>query len=570
MTARFRIRTPAGQEVSFATKEMFEDFVRSGDLSPDDLVYDRETGSWSSARTHPAVIDIQYEEPEADAQKEQARQKDTPQEPQESAAQPQESAAQPQESAPQPQESAPQEDDATQEEAVAASADAPDEGDAHPEEGSTAGSEVDLDLDLELTEEMSPEESKRIFLEQLEAERQADIDAGDSIVDNLSGFTIDSESMGQGLQDRPPASAEQRRQEQGASDARRGGGEPSRRRSETDRRNASSKGRQPDHRKAPGGRDQPDRRTEQARTASAKGGGLGRVVRMLVLLLLLAAGGFVAYELLLDGSDSSEDGPGAEAEAAEVEQPPAPDASAPDEGAPDGDEEAPGADEGVPSGDEGAPSAGEGEAAEPTPSVPDTESAIRGRAQERYLAATQRALRDLEPIPDVWPTGPYLSVPSDHPEVVDAWHGYLSTIQAVRPGDEERYRVAYEATLDDAAVTGEARQERLERALADFAETDALRQGHFDRVEALARAALQSHNALVEVEGTILYDATESTGRQQTVGRGTSARDAESRLVLGQVVELLEGALDADGEGPGSGENVRAWVWDGFLDVATR
>lgn len=299
---------------------------------------------------------------------------------------------------------------------------------------------------------------------------------------------------------------------------------------------------------------------------------------MLVLLLLLAAGGFVAYELLLDGSDSSEDGPGAEAEAAEVEQPPAPDASAPDEGVPSGDEGAPSAGE-VEAADEGRPLVGETGpepmdfepvAAEPTPSVPDTESAIRGRAQERYLAATQRALRDLEPIPDVWPTGPYLSVPSDHPEVVDAWQGYLSTIQAVRPGDEERYRVAYEAALDDAAVTGEARRERLERALADFAETDALRQGHFDRVEALARAALQSHNALVEVEGTILYDATESTGRQQTVGRGTSARDAESRLVLDQVVELLEGALDADGQGPGSGENVRAWVWDGFLDVATR
>ena len=68
MAVRFRIKTSAGQELSFATHEMFEDFVRSGDLSPEDLVYDGETGSWSPARTNPTVLDIEYEkEAEAEA-----------------------------------------------------------------------------------------------------------------------------------------------------------------------------------------------------------------------------------------------------------------------------------------------------------------------------------------------------------------------------------------------------------------------------------------------------------------------------------------------------------------------
>ena len=37
-----------------------------------------------------------------------------------------------------------------------------------------------------------------------------------------------------------------------------------------------------------------------------------------------------------------------------------------------------------------------------------------------------------------------------------------------------------------------------------------------------------------------------------------------------QVSDLLSATLDADGLGPRTGTNVRAWVWDGFLDAATR
>jgi hypothetical protein len=61
MSARFRIRTPTGQELSFASVDVFREFVRSGDLSPDDVVYDAETREWSSARTHPVVLEIESE-----------------------------------------------------------------------------------------------------------------------------------------------------------------------------------------------------------------------------------------------------------------------------------------------------------------------------------------------------------------------------------------------------------------------------------------------------------------------------------------------------------------------------
>src|SRR5688572_20792428 len=65
MSARFRIRTPSGQELSFASLDVFREFVRSGDLSPDDVVYDAETREWSSARTHPVVLEIEEASEEA-------------------------------------------------------------------------------------------------------------------------------------------------------------------------------------------------------------------------------------------------------------------------------------------------------------------------------------------------------------------------------------------------------------------------------------------------------------------------------------------------------------------------
>ena len=77
---------------------------------------------------------------------------------------------------------------------------------------------------------------------------------------------------------------------------------------------------------------------------------------------------------------------------------------------------------------------------DPEPVIADTEAAVRERTRERYLTSTQAAFRDLRPIPEAWPEGPYLSIPSDHPDVVDVWQHYRTTVREVRATDEERYQ----------------------------------------------------------------------------------------------------------------------------------
>jgi hypothetical protein len=61
MSVRFCISTSQGQEISFASHEMFSEFVRSGDLSPNDVVYNAETKEWSSALTHTVVLQIELD-----------------------------------------------------------------------------------------------------------------------------------------------------------------------------------------------------------------------------------------------------------------------------------------------------------------------------------------------------------------------------------------------------------------------------------------------------------------------------------------------------------------------------
>jgi hypothetical protein len=158
-------------------------------------------------------------------------------------------------------------------------------------------------------------------------------------------------------------------------------------------------------------------------------------------------------------------------------------------------------------------------------------------------------------------------MPTEYPEVVDVWQSYVATIRAVRAGDRERYRLAYEAALDDAALEGEARVARLAGALQDFDASREWREAHFGRVEALATAAIQSHNALVEAEGLILYDPGSGSAG---LGAGSTARDADAQLLLDQVLDLLTSTLDAGGLGPREGARVREWVWDGFLDAVAR
>jgi len=205
----------------------------------------------------------------------------------------------------------------------------------------------------------------------------------------------------------------------------------------------------------------------------------------------------------------------------------------------------------------------------PTAVIATTEEAIRERAQERFLTSTQSLLRDLQPIPDVWLQGAYFALPSDHPEIRDLWQSYLDVIRGVRAADQDRYQAAYELALDDAAIQGDARTVRMVTALADFGADVEERDGHWDRVEAIAVAAIQSHDALLAAEGLILHDASGASGRAGGIGAGTSGRDTDAQLLLDQVVDLMEGVLSAEGLGPQDGLNVRAWVWGGFLNAVT-
>lgn len=203
----------------------------------------------------------------------------------------------------------------------------------------------------------------------------------------------------------------------------------------------------------------------------------------------------------------------------------------------------------------------------PDPVIAATEGAVRERAQERFLTSTQTLFRDLAPIPEIWLQGAYLALPSDYPEVREAWERYVTTIREVRVGDSERYRVAYERALDDAVIEGEARTTRWTSAAADFAAAAPRRAAHYDRVETLALSAISTHDALVEAEGLLIYDPTAPTGLSAEIGSGVSGRDADAELLLARIREVVGAALDADGLGPGDGASVREWVWGGLLDA---
>lgn len=494
MSVRFRIRTPAGQELSFATLEVFEDFVRSGDLSPDDLVYDAEDGSWSPAHTHPMVLEIEY-------QKEEVGEGGTDAE-EEPSAEASKGAAEPSDAADETDEDsslglslAPEQPRAGKE------SDDEDADPVDPVEQLVAEAEAEPDpvaaaddaFGLELTEEteVSEEEAARAFVEKMEAEREASLDFGGGA--GIGGFKMDDSSTLAEMitPDEPPAEI-----------APRPAPKP-------------SKPREP--------------RLKPAPAPAKSGGGFMRFLLLVAGVGVAGGGGYFGFQSFV----------------AEPEPIPAP--TDPVEPLPLPDPEP-----------------------TPEPEIPQTEAAIRERAQERFLTATQNALRDLPPIPDVWATGTYFSVPSDYPEVLAAWERYLSTIRTVRAGDDTRYGEAFEAALDDAAIPSEARVERRVRGLSAFEGSADARAMHYDRVEALASAAIQSHNALVESEGLILYEPGGSAGGETGMGAGAYGRDAEAEQLLSQVIELLSTSLEGEGMGPGDGANVRAWVWDGFLDAATR
>ncbi|MDE3002217.1 MAG: hypothetical protein OXU33_01910 [Gemmatimonadota bacterium] len=492
MPARFRIRTPAGQELSFATLEVFEDFVRSGDLSPDDLVYDAGDGSWSPARTHPRVLEIEQEPEDARASAEMAGQR---------------------------AEGATSEDDSDADEGsipglslapeqpqpddeAGLGVPEPEDSDLGPDPTFAAASGSVLDLELAPPSEMSDAEATRAFVEKMEAEREATLDVGAGSAGG--GFSMDdSSTLADMLAPVPPKPAPP---------------EP-----------------------GPAPRTRPrTRRSRQVELTPrpAKddgGGGFGRFVLMVIGLGVVGWAGYFGYQMFgdVDVPEREPATPTTSMEPLVVEREPEPEPAL-------------------------------------NPVIAQTEAAIRERAQERYLTSTQNDFRELPPIPETWASGSYFSLPSDYPEVVTAWGSYLTTIRTVRAEDLTRYADAYERALDDAAIAEEDRGARRDVAMSDFSALAETRASHYDRVEALASAALQSHSALVESEGLILFDPGGRVGGERAMGAGVYGRDAQADLLLSQVVDLLTGRLDAEGLGPGEAAAVRAWVWEGVLDVATR
>jgi len=443
MSVRFRIRTSQGQEISFASHEMFAEFVRSGDLSPDDVVYDAETREWSSALTHPVVLEISSEDEEQSAE-------------------------------------------------VA--------------EDQEAGAATTIDIGLELApalDQLSVEEEAAAFVKKMEAERASDRDFDEE--PEIQGFRMEQGSSGLvgGFAEEPEEAPRPppRRKEPAREVPRRA--EP---RVEEPRREA------------------PTRKEAKAKPRKRRKSGAGRkyVPFLIVATVVVAAGVYFGPELFTSTTS----------EGTEV------------------------------GGDSGAlPPA-------PPPLIPDTEGALRERAQERFLTATRALLRDLPPIPDVWLAGSYLAAPSDFPQVRDVWNQYLTVIRQVRAGDNERYRAGYQRALDDARVEGSPRTLRLAGAVSAFQGRVAPRAAHYDRVEALAMAALRGHDTLVEAEGTIAYEPATSTPISGDPVIEAVGRNPDAQALLDQVLDMILGQLDAP-DGPGQTANVGEWIWDGLLDAVT-
>jgi len=464
MSVRFRIRTSQGQEISFASHEMFAEFVRSGDLSPDDVVYDAETREWSSARTHPVVLQIELE---------------------------------------------------SEEEAEADASDEPDEGveeigDLAP--AAEAGSPVaDIGLDLApAPDEISPEQEAAEFVKKMEAERASSLRFDE---EPAFGFTMEHGSSGLLDSMTPVPAPEEPKPVEPAPPP------PPRRqkaRREESRRDTSWR----DER-----REAPSRKASKAEgRASRKKAGSGNGARnaAIAVVLVAAVGAGVIFGPRL--FQTVEEGARSTGQDSVVLPPP------------------------------------------PPPLIPDTEESLRARAQERYLTTTRALLRDLPPIPDIWLRGAYLAAPSDYPQVREVWDQYLTTIRQVRAGDNERYRAGYNRALDDARVEGSSRTLRLAAAMSDFQGAVGPRAAHYDRVEALALAAIQGHDALVQAEGTIAYEPAATTPVSgdpviEAVGRNPEAQD-----LLDEVLDVILAQLQAP-DGPGRASNVAEWVWSGLLDA---
>jgi hypothetical protein len=450
MSARFRIRTKEGQEISFASHEIFAEFVRSGDLAPDDVVYDAETKEWSPARTHPVVLQIELEAEDAAA------------------------------------------------EGGTRASEGP--GESAPGRASAGGpyaSEFDFDL-APAPAGLTPEEEAAAFVAKMEAERASERNFDEA---SIQGFKMEkgASSVVENLTPAPPP-----------------------RRTWWSREREEPREQEPSPRRdrAPAARREAPTAVPARPKRKGARGPARRYAPFVVLGLVAVAGGVYFGPALMVPRDG------------------------------------------------GSVDAGSDVVEPPPPAVPATEEALRARARERFLTSTQAALRGLDQVPDVWLRGIYLAGPSDYPRVREVWEEYLAIIRDVRAGDSERYRQAYLRALDDARVDGATRTLRLARAMTDFQAAAAPRVAHYDRVERLATAALQGHDALAAAEGTIAYQPARGPTLSEDPVIEAVGRSPEAQALLNRVLDRILGELHGE-RGPGEARNVRAWVWDGLLDAVT-
>jgi len=440
MPARFRIRTKEGQELSFASHEVFAEFVRSGDLSPDDVVYDADTREWSPARTHPVVLQIELE-----AEEDSRR-----------------------------------------------ASEADEEG-----AGEAGGDESEAGLDFELAPAqagLTPEQEAAAFVAKMEAERASERD----LDEDVPGFKMErgAASVVEEFAAPPPPP-------------------PPPPPAPPPRRRGRSRNKSPSVPKAvPAAPKKKAKKKEGSRA-------VWRYAPFVILGLAgVGAGVYFGPELFTSTGGSDTD--------ADTVAPP-----------------------------------------QPPPEIASTEEAVRARARERFLTATQAALRGLDQVPDIWLHGSYLAAPSDYPEVRAVFEQYVLTIRDLRATDEERYRTAYLRALDDARVVeGGTRTLRLSGALTTFQAAGAARQEHYDRVESLALAAIRGHDGLVQAEGTIMYQPATGPALSADPVIEAVGRSPEAQAFLNQILDVILAELHAE-RGPGESSNVREWVWDGILEAVT-
>jgi hypothetical protein len=102
--------------------------------------------------------------------------------------------------------------------------------------------------------------------------------------------------------------------------------------------------------------------------------------------------------------------------------------------------------------------------------------------------------------------------------------------------------------------------------MSDFQGVVGPRATHYDRVEALATAAIQGHDALVRAEGTIAYEPAATTPVSGDPVIEAVGRNPEAQALLDEVLDVILVELQAP-NGPGRSANVGEWVWSGLLDA---